>query len=133
MDFALSEELEAVRDLAGTILSGQSTPDHLAALEAEGAWLDRSTWQALADAGLLAAPLPAEHGGADLGWLAVHLLLEVIGQRGYLKRDTPGAVLRGRLERAYAGTLILTFGGGTNEIQRDIIAMIGLGMPRAPR
>jgi alkylation response protein AidB-like acyl-CoA dehydrogenase len=29
--------------------------------------------------------------------------------------------------------LVLTFGGGTNEIQRDIIAMVGLGMPRAPR
>ena len=33
----------------------------------------------------------------------------------------------------YSGTLILTFGGGTNEVQRDIIAMAGLGMPRAPR
>ena len=31
-----------------------------------------------------------------------------------------------------AAALILTFGGGTNEIQRDIIAMVGLGMPRAP-
>ena len=40
---------------------------------------------------------------------------------------------RGRLERAYQGTLFLTFGGGTNEIQRDLIAMFGLGMPRVPR
>ena len=37
------------------------------------------------------------------------------------------------LERAYQGTLILTFGGGVNEIQRDLIAMFGLGMPRTPR
>ena len=29
--------------------------------------------------------------------------------------------------------VVTTFGGGTNEIQRDIIAMLGLGMPRAPR
>jgi len=71
--------------------------------------------------------------GTELYCEAYRELLEVVGQAGYLKRDTPGAVLRGRLERAYAGTLILTFGGGTNEIQRDIIAMIGLGMPRAPR
>jgi hypothetical protein len=71
--------------------------------------------------------------GTELYCEAYRELLEVVGQRGYLKRDTPGAVLRGRLERAYAGTLILTFGGGTNEVQRDIIAMIGLGMPRAPR
>jgi alkylation response protein AidB-like acyl-CoA dehydrogenase len=42
-------------------------------------------------------------------------------------------VLKGHLERAYQGTLILTFGGGTNEIQRDLIALFGLGMPRMPR
>ena len=29
--------------------------------------------------------------------------------------------------------LILTFGGGTNEVQRDIIATAGLGLPPAPR
>ena len=61
------------------------------------------------------------------------MLLEVMGQAGYLKRGSPGALLQGRLERSYSGTLVLTFGGGTNEIQRDIIAMTGLGMPRAPR
>lgn len=80
MDFTLSDELEAVRDLAETILSEQSKPDHLAAIEAEGAWLDEATWRALADAGLLAAALPAEHGGSDLGWLAVHVLLEAVGR-----------------------------------------------------
>jgi hypothetical protein len=31
------------------------------------------------------------------------------------------------------GSLILTFGGGTNEVQRDLIALFGLGMPRIPR
>jgi acyl-CoA dehydrogenase len=33
----------------------------------------------------------------------------------------------------YRSMLILTFGGGTNEIQRDIIAVAGLGMPRPLR
>jgi hypothetical protein len=61
------------------------------------------------------------------------LLLEVLGAAGVLKRDSPGAVLAGRLERSYRGTLILTFGGGTNEIQRDLIAIFGLGMPRSLR
>jgi acyl-CoA dehydrogenase len=50
-----------------------------------------------------------------------------------LKRGTPGHVLRGRPERMYRSMLILTFGGGTNEIQRDIIAIAGLGMPRPLR
>jgi alkylation response protein AidB-like acyl-CoA dehydrogenase len=60
-------------------------------------------------------------------------LLEVLGHRGFLKRGTPEAVLRGRLEKMHRAALILTFGGGTNEIQRDIIAMAGLGMPRELR
>jgi len=54
-----------------------------------------------------------------------------MGEAGALKAGSPGAVLKGRVERMYRATLILTFGGGTNEVQRDIIAMAGLGMPRA--
>jgi alkylation response protein AidB-like acyl-CoA dehydrogenase len=38
-----------------------------------------------------------------------------------------------RLDRGVKGALVLTFGGGVNEIQREIIAMIGLGLPRSPR
>ena len=61
------------------------------------------------------------------------LLMEVVGPRSYLRKTSPAAVLRGRMERSYQGILVLTFGGGTNEIQRDIIAMLGLGLPRADR
>jgi alkylation response protein AidB-like acyl-CoA dehydrogenase len=60
---------------------------------------------------------------------AYERLMEVVGPAATLRADSPGAVLRGRLERMYRATLILTFGGGTNEVQRDIIAMAGLGMP----
>ncbi len=41
--------------------------------------------------------------------------------------------LAGRIERAHRAALILTFGGGTNEVQRDIIAAAGLGLPAARR
>jgi alkylation response protein AidB-like acyl-CoA dehydrogenase len=61
------------------------------------------------------------------------LLLEIMGGAGTLTRHSPGTVVAGRVERAYRGTLILTFGGGTNEIQRDLIAIFGLGMPRSLR
>ncbi len=60
-------------------------------------------------------------------------LLEVLGPPGALKAGSPGALLRGRVETYYRTTLVLSFGGGTNEIQRDLIAQLGLGMPRAPR
>jgi alkylation response protein AidB-like acyl-CoA dehydrogenase len=61
------------------------------------------------------------------------LLMEVIGERAYLGEDTPGAVLGSRLEQMYRSLLILTFGGGTNELQRDLIATFGMGMPMAKR
>ena len=57
-------------------------------------------------------------------------LLEVIGHRGVIRRGSPEAFLSGQLEMLHRSALILTFGGGTNEVQRDIIAMGGLGMPR---
>ena len=71
--------------------------------------------------------------GTELALEIARLLLEVVGQAGYLVEGSPGAVLRGRLEIQARSQTIFTFGGGTNEVQRDIIAMIGLGMPRAPR
>jgi alkylation response protein AidB-like acyl-CoA dehydrogenase len=71
--------------------------------------------------------------GTELALEVYRLLLEVVGQAGYLVEGSPGAALRGRLENQARGQTIFTFGGGTNEVQRDIIAMIGLGMPRAPR
>ncbi len=60
-------------------------------------------------------------------------LMEVLGPRGYLVRGSTGSVAGGHLETLYRGLLILTFGGGTNEIQRDLIGLFGLGLPRAPR
>jgi len=64
---------------------------------------------------------------------AYRLLMEVLGPAAYLTRGSPGALLAGRLERAFQGCLILTFGGGVNEVQRDLIALFGAGLPRVPR
>jgi alkylation response protein AidB-like acyl-CoA dehydrogenase len=59
--------------------------------------------------------------------------MDIVGSGAYLEEGTTGALLAGKLERAYRANTIFTFGGGTKEVQRDIIAMIGLGIPRAPR
>lgn len=60
-------------------------------------------------------------------------LMEVVGAAGALKDGSAGAVLHGELERGYRSAVIFTFGGGNNEIQREIISWIGLGMPRVRR
>jgi alkylation response protein AidB-like acyl-CoA dehydrogenase len=61
------------------------------------------------------------------------LLMEVHGAAGVLHRGSEGAALRGQVEKYYRMVLLLTYGGGTNEIQRDIICQAGLRMPRLGR
>ncbi len=67
--------------------------------------------------------------GSEFFVEAYRALLEIFGPLGTVQANSPGAILRGRVEMMYRNTLILTFGGGTNEVQRDIIAMAALGMP----
>jgi alkylation response protein AidB-like acyl-CoA dehydrogenase len=85
-----------------------------------------------------AAPSPADASaakvfGTELATEAYRLLMEVLGTGATVRQDSPGALLRGRVERMHRACLILTFGGGTNEVQRDIIGMVALGLPRANR
>lgn len=61
------------------------------------------------------------------------LLMDVVGAHSTLTADSPGAVLAGKLERYHRTNLVFTFGGGTNEIQRDMIGYLELGLPAAKR
>ena len=60
-------------------------------------------------------------------------ILGIVGVAGYLSPGSPGAMLQGRLERAARGAQINTFGGGVNEVQREIVARTALGMTRTAR
>src|SRR3954466_10622705 len=60
-------------------------------------------------------------------------LLGILGAGGWLRMGSPGAALRGEVERAARSAQINTFGGGVNEIQREIVAAAGLGMARRAR
>jgi 3-oxocholest-4-en-26-oyl-CoA dehydrogenase alpha subunit len=61
------------------------------------------------------------------------LLLGIMGAAGYLTPGSPGALLRGRIEATGRQAQINTFGGGVNEVQREIVATSGLGMKRGTR
>jgi alkylation response protein AidB-like acyl-CoA dehydrogenase len=71
--------------------------------------------------------------GTELATEAYRLLMEVLGPLACVQDGSPGAALHGRVERMHRSALILTFGGGTNEIQRDIIATVGLRLPAGKR
>ncbi len=67
--------------------------------------------------------------GSELNIEAYRAMMEITSARANIGGDGQGAVLQGRIESGYRNGLILTFGGGTNEVQRDIIAMAGMGLP----
>ena len=71
--------------------------------------------------------------GSELAVEVYRSLMEVVGPNALVREDSPAAVLAGRLERYHRSALVMTFGGGTNEIQRDIIGYVGLGPPAAKR
>jgi alkylation response protein AidB-like acyl-CoA dehydrogenase len=109
---------------------------HLARVHAKAEFLKLVNWKIAWGVGKGLNPADASGTkvfGTEFFTEAYRLLMEVVGPTSYIKDGSPGSVLRSRLERMHRSTLILTFGGGTNEVQRDIIAMVGLGMPRAPR
>lgn len=81
MDFSYSDEQLAAIELARQILSDHCTPQRLRALELSGKpRFDRELWGKLAEAGLLAAGVPEEQGGAGLGFLTLAGIVEQLGR-----------------------------------------------------
>lgn len=60
-------------------------------------------------------------------------LVRAVGPPATRRPGSPDAALDGRLEALNRGSYINTFGGGSNEVLRDMIAVSGLGMPRKGR
>ncbi|HUD36258.1 MAG TPA: acyl-CoA dehydrogenase family protein [Streptosporangiaceae bacterium] len=134
--------LREVRDWAANTrrADGQRVIDaewvqlNLARVHAKTEVLKLLNWQVAgqADAGQSLHPAAASATkvyGTELTIEACRLLMEVLGTDATVSTGSPGALLAGRIERMQRSALILTFGGGTNEIQRDIIAGAALGLP----
>jgi len=60
-------------------------------------------------------------------------LSSIVGANGLVRSGSAAAALHGDLEYELRASVTVTFGGGTNEIQRELIAQFGLGMPRTQR
>jgi alkylation response protein AidB-like acyl-CoA dehydrogenase len=56
--------------------------------------------------------------------------MDILGLYGQLKEDSKWAQLKGKVERYYLTSVVQTIVAGTSEIQRNIIAQRGLGLPR---
>src|SRR4051794_20777555 len=80
LDFALSEDQLALREVADRILDDHTSPEQLNAVEQRDDWFARDAWCALATAGLLGAGLPEALGGGDGSFLDTAIVLEAIGR-----------------------------------------------------
>jgi 3-oxocholest-4-en-26-oyl-CoA dehydrogenase alpha subunit len=140
----IQSALRAVTDWARAtkLASGQRVIDaewvqvNLARVHAKAEFLKLMNWRIAAQAAHGLGPAAASATkvfGTEFATEAYRLLMEVLGANGYVQDGSPGAVLTGRIERVHRAALILTFGGGTNEVQRDIIAAAGLRLPAARR
>ena len=81
MDFSLSEEQEAIRDLARQILGDRVTHERLLELERSGDWFDTELWGELARANLTALVVPETQGGGGFGMEELCCVLEEQGRR----------------------------------------------------
>ncbi len=68
---------------------------------------------------------------AELTQRLVELGMEILGLWGEPTQDSKRNVLRGKVQKLYRGQRAITIGAGTSEIQRNVIAMRGLGLPRS--
>jgi alkylation response protein AidB-like acyl-CoA dehydrogenase len=138
----MQNALRGVRDWAARtpaaggsrVIDAEWVQAHLARVHAKTEVLKLLNWQIAArlDAGQALGPAAASATkiyGTELTIEACRLLMEVLGPSATVRAGSPGALLAGRIERMHRSALILTFGGGTNEIQRDMIAMLALGLP----
>ncbi|GAC79106.1 MULTISPECIES: acyl-CoA dehydrogenase family protein [Gordonia] len=138
---AFNETLAFAREQSyggGRLIDVPWVQANLARVHAKVEFLKLVNWKIASIAASGGSPSPADASatkvfGTEFATEAYRLLMEVAGPAATLRQGTPGAHLQGRLERFARTSLILTFGGGTNEIQRDIIGMLALKLPPARR
>ena len=82
MDLSLSEDQQAIADLAGRIFSEKLPPSRLRDIETDpaGRWFADDVWNELAKADLLGVCLPESVGGGGYGFMEACLILEQLGR-----------------------------------------------------
>jgi len=80
MDFAFTQEQEALRELAHEILADHVTQERLKLVESGTEWFDREVWGALAQANLIGLGFAEEYGGSGLSLFEVAIVLEQVGR-----------------------------------------------------
>jgi alkylation response protein AidB-like acyl-CoA dehydrogenase len=70
---------------------------------------------------------------AELTQRAANAGMQIMGLYGQLEPDSKWAPLEGYIELVYRFSVVMSFGGGSNELMRSLMAIKGMGLPREPR
>jgi alkylation response protein AidB-like acyl-CoA dehydrogenase len=120
----------------GRVIDAEWVQVNLARVHAKAEFLKLMNWRIAAQAGDgpgMAGASATKVFGTEFATEAYRLLMEVLGANALVRDGSVGAILAGRIERMHRSALILTFGGGTNEVQRDLIAAAALALPVSRR
>ncbi|MEM0952731.1 MAG: acyl-CoA dehydrogenase family protein [Pseudomonadota bacterium] len=80
MDFTITEDQQAIRDLAAQIFGDRASDEFLLEFSRTGNTYDDGLWQTLAEQGLLGIAIPEAQGGSGLGLIELCLMLEEQGR-----------------------------------------------------
>jgi alkylation response protein AidB-like acyl-CoA dehydrogenase len=86
--------------------------------------------QAAGDVPAIEASIARIHN-TQVEQLAGQVGLEVLGPQGVLVDDDPRCLLDGEMQRQWLESIPVTVAAGTTEVQKNIIAQRGLGLPRS--
>jgi alkylation response protein AidB-like acyl-CoA dehydrogenase len=103
MDFQIAEEDKTVAELAREILADRVDNELLKGMETEERKFDADLWRALAEANLLGVAIPEAHGGMELGFFALGLLMQEVG-RSVAPVPVYGSLVLGALPLAEFGS-----------------------------
>ena len=98
------------------------------ALSYQVAWLQGKGPDAVMEAGIMASA--AKLYSSELGQRFAYTACEIMGPFCQVKEGSKWAPLYGRFQKAYQDCMGINIAGGSSEIQRNVIAIRGLGLPR---
>ena len=130
---AMAKEPNALSDNG---LDDQYVADHIVRFAAQVEGLRQIAAQATAAGVRGVSPGPeasvAKLLTSELDQAMANFGLDLAGPAGTLERGSPGAAKKGNVAKSYLLMRAATFGAGTSEIQRNVIAERLLGLPRDP-